>query len=259
MWYTIYAVKDGKPQYLVDFSFLQQLNTHQEEKRTMNVEKRNGSVVPWDGKRISNAILKAMRAGGKVSQAVAEKIAKEIEDELKAQKYELVTIHQIEDLVFKKLISHHHELTAKAYEGYRKIREFQRNNKNTTDEQLLSMLDGNSEYWTSENSNKNALLVTTKRDYMAGIVSQDLARRYLLPPDVIQANQEKIIKVHDMDYFAQHLTNCCLINLSDMLDNGTVINGVRIDQPHKLITAMTITTQIITAVSSSQYGILLED
>ena len=111
-----------------------------------------------------------------------------------------------------------------------------------------------SEYWNSENSNKNAEVVTVQRDYLAGITSTDITERFLLSSDVAKADKEGIIHVHDKDYFVQTINNCCLINLDDMLQNGTVVNGVKIDKPHRLLTATTIATQIITAVASSQYG-----
>lgn len=146
-------------------------------------------------------------------------------------------------------------MTAKAYEGYRCVREFQRENMNTTDEQISELLSGSSDYWNNENSNKNPKLLTTQRDYMAGILSTDITRRFLLPPEIVQAHDEGMIHFHDADYYAQNaISNCCLINLEDMLQNGTCINKVTIDKPHRLITATTIATQIITAVTSSQYG-----
>lgn len=221
----------------------------------MKVEKRDGRIVAFDKNKISVAILKAMRAGNVYSEKIANNIADEIENELTESDKELVTIQEIETFVFSKLISHKQKLTAKSYEGYRSIREFQRNNKNTVDEELEELLSGTSDYWNNENSNKNAKLVTTQRDYMAGIVSKDLSRRFLIPPDIIQAHDDGILYFHDIDYFGQNaLTNCCLVNLEDMLQNGTVINGVKIDKPHRLITATTLASQILTAVSSSQYG-----
>ena len=126
---------------------------------------------------------------------------------------------------------------------------------NTTDMSIKELLDGKSEYWNKENSNKNSKWITTQRDYIAGITSKDIARRFIFPKDVIEAHDKGIIHIHDMDYMAQNtMNNCCLINLNDMLQNGTVINGVAIDKPHRLITATTIATQIIAAVSSSEYG-----
>lgn len=220
----------------------------------VKVIKRDCTEVDFQKEKISNAILKAMKNGsGIVKPKIAEDIANEIYEECKDK--DEVSISDIESMVYDKLISKKQRLTAKAYEGYRSIREFQRDNANTTDEQISELLDGTSDYWNNENSNKNAKLLTTQRDYMAGIVSTDITRRFLLPPEVVQAHDEGLIHFHDADYFGQNaITNCCLINLEDMLQNGTCINKVKIDKPHRFITAMTIATQIITAVTSSQYG-----
>ncbi len=220
----------------------------------MRVLKRNSKLTEFDKSKIEVAILQAMKGGsGIVKEGIARDIAIEIEEE--CRELECVSVYDIENKVFNKLIDKDQRLTAKAYEGYRKVREFQRNIKNTTDASIGELLDGTSEYWNSENSNKNTKIVTTQRDYLAGITSEDISKRYLLTPEVLQAHNEGIIHFHDMDYFAQKtLYNCNLINLDDMLQNGTVINGVMIEKPKRLITAMTIATQIITAVSSSQYG-----
>lgn len=142
---------------------------------------------------------------------------------------------------------------ATKYVEYRYKRKLVRES-NTTDKSILELIDGVNDYWNSENSNKSASVVTTQRDYLAGITSTDITRRFSLPEDVVKANDEGIIHFHDADYFAQHMHNCCLINLEDMLQNGTVINGTLIEKPHRFLTAMTIATQIITAVTSSQYG-----
>ena len=158
-------------------------------------------------------------------------------------------------MVYDKLITKKQRLTAKAYEGYRSIREFQRENENTTDSEIDELLDGESEYWNTENSNKNSKVLNTQRDYMAGIVSKDISRRFLLPPEVVQAHDEGIIHFHDIDYFGMNaMSNCSLINLEDMLQNGTCINKVMIEKPHRFITACTIATQIILGVTSLQYG-----
>lgn len=220
----------------------------------MTVIKRDGTEVEFDKVKIYNAIYKAMKFGsGVVRLQIASKIATEIED--KAQNMQELTVAQIETMVFEALCKYQEFLTAKAYEGYRSIREFQRDVKNSTDETILDLLIGKSEYWNDENSNKNAVLVTTQRDYMAGIESEDITKRFLLPPDIVQAHNEGIIHFHDMDYFAQRtLYNCCLINLEDMLQNGTVISGVKIEKPHSFSTACNIATQIIAQVASSQYG-----
>lgn len=217
------------------------------------VIKRDGSLVDFDKNKIVNAILKAMKVGGKISKSVAEHIAEAIFDKYRGAVE--VPICEIELMVFNELISRGHKNTAKAYEGYRAIREYQRENQNNIEQQVSELLGGTSDYWNNENSNKNEKLVTTQRDYMAGILSTNISRKYLLPPDIVQAHDLGIIHFHDIDYFGQKtLNNCCLINLDDMLQNGTCINGVRIDKPHRLSTATTIATQIILAVSSSQYG-----
>ena len=221
----------------------------------MNVIKRDCTEVPFNKEKISNAIMKAMPYGEGIKEKIALRIAEEIEQELLQKQIEEVEIYTIESMVFDKLIKYKQKNTAKAYEGYRQVREYQRYVQNSTDEDLINLLHGTNEYLNKENSNKDAKLVTTQRDYMAGIMSKDITKRFLMPPDILQADEEGIIHFHDMDYFGQKaLHNCDLINLEDMLQNGTVINGVRIDKPHRFLTACTVATQIITAVASSQYG-----
>ena len=157
-------------------------------------------------------------------------------------------------MVEDKLMASNRKDVARSYVIYRQMRNLVRLS-NTTDESIKDLIDGKNEYWNTENSNKNPTVVTTQRDYIAGITSTDIARRFLLPKDVVKAHDKGIIHFHDMDYFAQKsLTNCELVNLEDMLQNGTVVNGVGIDKPHKLLTAATIATQIIAAVTSSTYG-----
>ena len=220
----------------------------------VKVIKRDCTETCFQKGKITNAILKAMKNGsGIVKPKIAEDIACEIYEENKNK--EIITISGIEEMVYDKLINKGQRLTARAYEGYRSIREFQRENTNTTDGQVAELLNGTSSYWNDENSNKNPRLLTTQRDYMAGILSTDITRRYLLPPEIVHAHDNGLIHFHDADYYAQlSISNCCLINLEDMLQNGTCINKVRIDKPHRLITATTIATQIITAVTSSQFG-----
>lgn len=220
----------------------------------MKVIKRDCTVAEFEKKKIYDAIMKSMKNGsGIIKPKIAESIADEIYEENKDRQD--ISISEIEMSVYDKLITKKQRLTAKAYEGYRCVREFQRENMNTTDEQISELLSGSSDYWNSENSNKNPKLLTTQRDYMAGILSTDITRRFLLPPEIVQAHDEGMIHFHDADYYAQNaISNCCLINLEDMLQNGTCINKVTIDKPHRLITATTIATQIITAVTSSQYG-----
>ena len=220
----------------------------------MKVIKRDCTEVDFDKSKISAAILKAMKNGsGIVKTKIADDIADEIENECKDK--EEVSISDIESMVYDKLITKKQRLTAKAYEGYRSIREFQRENENTTDSEIDELLDGESEYWNTENSNKNSKILNTQRDYMAGIVSKDISRRFLLPPEIVQAHDEGIIHFHDIDYFGMNaMSNCSLINLEDMLQNGTCINKVMIEKPHRFITACTIATQIILGVTSLQYG-----
>lgn len=220
----------------------------------MKVIKRDCLEVNFDKSKISSAILKAMKNGsGIVKPKIAKDIADEIENECKDK--EEISISDIESMVYDKLITKKQRLTAKAYEGYRSIREFQRENENTTDSEVDELLDGESEYWNTENSNKNSKVLNTQRDYMAGIVSKDISRRFLLPPEVVQAHDEGIIHFHDIDYFGMNaMSNCSLINLEDMLQNGTCINKVMIEKPHRFITACTIATQIILGVTSLQYG-----
>lgn len=217
------------------------------------VIKRDCTEVDFQKDKIYNAILKTMKNGsGIVKPKIAEDIANEIEAEFIDR--EDVGISEIEAMVYDKLISKKQRLTAKAYEGYRSIREFQRENTNTTDMEIEELLTGNSDYWASENSNKNPRLSTTQRDYMAGIVSTDMTRRYLLPPEIVQAHDEGILHFHDADYFGQYMHNCDLVNLEDMLQNGTVISETLIEKPHSFSTACNIATQIIAQVASSQYG-----
>lgn len=219
----------------------------------MVVVKRDGRKEQFNKEKIVNAILKAMKNSAIIHKDVAQKIADRIEKFSKEKKE--IKISEIESLVFSYLIEYGESLTARAYEGYRSIREFQRNNSSVIDKQVEELLNRKNEYWNDENSNKDANLVTTQRDYLAGIVSTDITRRFLLPPEIVQAHDEGVIHFHDADYFGQLvLHNCELVNLDDMLQNGTVINGVMIEKPHKFLTAATIATQIILAVTSSSYG-----
>ena len=221
----------------------------------MQVIKRDASLEDFNKQKIVIAIISAMEEGNGIKEDIAQKIADEIEEKYSKSDTQEIEINDIELDVFNALISHKQRLSARAYEGYRSIREFQRDIDNTTDGELLTLLSNKNDYWKTENSNKNATLVSTQRDYMAGIVSKDLSERFLLPPDVVQAYKEGVIHFHDIDYFAQSaLHNCDLINLEDMLQNGTVISDVLIEKPHSFSTACNIATQIIAQVASSQYG-----
>ena len=219
----------------------------------ISVIKRNGNKVDFDKNKIVEAILKAnkdVQGRQKASVKLAKEISKNIEnfDKLK------LTVEEIQDMVEKELMSAEKYDLAKAYILYREKRAMVRQS-NTTDISIKELIDGTNDYWNTENSNKNAKVVTTQRDYLAGITSTDITRRFLLPEDVVKAHDEGIIHFHDADYFAQNaLHNCELVNLNDMLQNGTVINGVMIEKQHRFITAATIATQIILAVTSSSYG-----
>lgn len=210
--------------------------------------------MDFDKEKIYEAIMKAMTFGSGVIRAdTARDIANEIEFE--AQDRKDLDIYWVENKVFEKLIDKHQILTAKSYEGYRRVREYQRDVRNSTDDSVMELLAGKSEYWNEENSNKNATLVTTQRDYMAGIESEDISKRFLLTPDVVQAHEEGIIHFHDIDYFAQKaLHNCDLVNLEDMLQNGTVISDTMIEKPHSFSTACNIAMQVVAQVASSQFG-----
>lgn len=222
------------------------------------VIKRDGRKVSYDVERIITAIIKAFKETRKdfiENRSQYEKDIKHIvfyvEENLKKKK--IYTVEEIQDVVERTLMKSKYKDVAKAYIVYRNNRTLARGS--ITDKDVMELLGNKSEYWTSENSNKDSKVVTVQRDYLAGITSTDIARRFLLPPEVCKAHDEGIIHQHDMDYMAQKaLHNCCLCNLEDMLNFGTVINGVAIDAQKRLSTAVTVATQIITAVSSSQYG-----
>lgn len=219
----------------------------------MQVIKRDGNAVAFDEIKIFEAILKAMKYGsGIVDEAVAKKIAEEIH-KIVERFPTSPTIFQIETYVYLKLIENGHELTAKAYEGYRAIQAFKRET-NTTDHSILGLIELTNEEVMNENSNKNAMMASTQRDLIAGEVSKDISRRKKLPSRIVQAHDEGILHFHDMDYFMQSIFNCCLINIKDMLDNGTAINGRMIETPKSFQVACTVMTQIIAQVASSQYG-----
>ena len=171
----------------------------------------------------------------------------------KTKDIEEVSISEIEQMVFDKLISKKQRLTARAYEGYRSIREFQRE-ENELDDVVYGIVEGTDKEVLDENSNKNAYIAPTQRDLIAGELSRNYSRRNLLPINITQAHDEGIIHFHDADYFAQHMHNCCLVNLEDMLQNGTVISETMIDRPKSFSTACNIATQAIAQIASSQYG-----
>ena len=219
----------------------------------MKVIKRDAKVVDYCPEKIEIAIKKAnneVQEEDRVTDIQIKNIIKYIE----SLKKKRMLVEDIQDIIEMRLMSLGKYALAKEYITYRYTRELVRRS-NTTDLSIKELIDGESEYWNTENSNKNAKVVTVQRDYLAGITSTDITRRFLLPEDIVKAHDEGVIHFHDADYFAQNaLHNCDLINLEDMLQNGTNINGVMIEKPHRFLTAMTIATQLITAVSSSQYG-----
>ena len=219
----------------------------------MKIVKRDGHIVDYDPEKIRIAIGKAneeVKGKDKATKEEIKEIIKYIEELNKRR----ILVEDIQDIIEEKLMEFDKYKLAKKYITYRYTRELIRK-ANTTDQTIKELIEGENEYWNNENSNKNAKVVTTQRDYLAGITSTDITRRFLLPDDIVKAHDTGIIHFHDADYFAQSaLHNCELINLDDMLQNGTVINGVMIEKPHRFITAATIATQIILAVTSSSYG-----
>lgn len=219
----------------------------------MKIIKRDGTIVDYNPEKIRTAIQKANAEVSKKYKVTDEQI-QEIINYIEELHKSRILVEDIQDIIEEKLMEIGKYELAKVYITYRYKRALVRK-ANTTDQSIKELIEGESEYWNSENSNKNATIVTTQRDYLAGITSTDITRRFLLPEDILKAHDEGIIHFHDADYFAQNaLHNCELINLEDMLQNGTNINGVMIEKPHRFITAATIATQIILAVTSSSYG-----
>ena len=220
----------------------------------MKLIKRDGSIVDFDKSKIENAILKAMKYGsGIIDKNIAKQIANDSELKFKNYNEGTPTIYQVESYVYFSLIEHKQELTAKAYEGYRAVQSFKRN-MNTTDDSIMGLINFTNEEVINENSNKNSYVASTQRDLIAGEISKDIARRKLIPAHIVQAHDEGIIHYHDMDYTMQNIFNCNLINLEDMLQNGTVINEKMVEKPKSFETACTIVTQIIAQIASGQYG-----
>lgn len=219
----------------------------------MNVVKRDGTIVPFDKEKIKVAILKAFLEVDGRETSYAKNKARMVANQIEKLDRDL-NVEEIQDLVVERLMASSRKDVAERYVEYRYKHKLAREG-NTTDKDLLELISGTSDYWNAENSNKNADLVTTQRDYMAGIVSEDISKRFLLSPDIVEAHEKGIIHFHDIDYFGQKtLHNCDLINLEDVLQNGTVINNVKIEKPHRILTASTIATQVILGVASSSYG-----
>lgn len=221
----------------------------------IKIRKRDSRLVDFDKNRIIDAVLAAFKeVDGEITDYALEKsgnIADYIQ-EIAENRKEPLTVEEVQDYVEKGLSSTKRKDVAKAFILYRYERTLAR--KNTIDDVVDEIVATSNEYWLTENSNKDANLATTQRDYIAGAVSTDASKRRLLPKSVIEAHEEGIIHFHDMDYFLQPIYNCCLINLDDMLQNGTIISKTKIDKPHRFSTACNIATQIIAQVASSQYG-----
>jgi ribonucleoside-triphosphate reductase len=221
----------------------------------MKIIKRNGSEVAFDVIKIENAIRAAnleVPAAERLTDREIKFSSLNVTDEC-LEAGHTVTVEEVQDLVEDQLMALDHFEVARRYIIYRYL-QGQKRQKNTTDDKILSLIECNNEEVKQENSNKNPTVVSVQRDYMAGEVSKDLAMRKLLPAEVVDAHNEGIIHFHDSDYFAQHMHNCDLINLEDMLQNGTVISGTLIERPHSFSTACNIATQIIAQVASCQYG-----
>ena len=218
----------------------------------MKVIKRDGRKVEYDSDKIVIAISKANKEVGgkdKISRADIEFIIKYIENLDKPT----MTVEDIQDIIERKLMEFGKFKLAKKYILYRDKHALIRQ-ANSTDETILGLIRNENKELAEENSNKNIVLASTQRDYIAGEVSRDLTSRILLPEKISTAHEEGILHFHDADYFVQPIFNCCLINIADMLDNGTVMNGKMIESPKSFQVACTITTQIIAAVASNQYG-----
>ena len=221
----------------------------------MKIIKRNGAEVPFDIQKIEVAVTKANGSVAEADRMTPVQIGRIAESvELQCQKMNRApTVEEIQDMVEHHIMAHGAFEVAKHYITYRYTRSLVRK-ANTTDDKILSLIECNNEEAKQENSNKNPVVNSTQRDYMAGEVSRDITNRLLLPREIVEAHEEGIIHFHDTDYFAQHMHNCDLVNLEDMLQNGTVITGTMIEKPHSFATACNIATQIVAQVASNQYG-----
>lgn len=221
----------------------------------MKIIKRSGKEVDFDQNKITNAIIKANLTVDENEQLTEKQIAKIVDDITKLCKKtrRATSVEEIQDMVERAIMQEGAFSVAKNYITYRYERQLIRQ-ANTTDKQILSLIECENEEVKQENSNKNPVVNSVQRDYMAGEVSKDITKRFLLPKDIVKAHESGEIHFHDADYFAQHMHNCDLVNLEDMLQNGTVISGTMIERPHTFATACNIATQIIAQVASSQYG-----
>lgn len=226
-----------------------------EEQSGMKIIKRSGAEVVFDLDKIINAIRKAnntVREEDKLTENEIDAIAEVVADHCEEMRHS-PNVEEIQDMVENQLMKYNAYTMARNYITYRYKRALVRKS-NSTDEQILTLLECNNEEVKQENSNKNPTVNSVQRDYMAGEVSKDITKRFLLPEDIVEAHEQGIIHFHDADYFAQHMHNCCLVNLEDMLQNGTVISETMIDTPKSFSTACNVATQCIAQIASSQYG-----
>ena len=243
MWYNFFAFNKRT------------IQDREVRKVIMKIIKRSGTEEDFNISKIEKAILKANNSvveSEKLSEEQMQEISEHVEEVCSSMNRAL-NVEEIQDLVENEIMQQQAFTVARNYITYRYERALVRK-ANSTDEQILSLLECDNEEVKQENSNKNPTVNSVQRDYMAGEVSKDITRRFLLPPDVVEAHEQGIIHFHDSDYFAQHMHNCCLVNLEDMLQNGTVISGTMIEKPHSFSTACNIATQIIAQIASSQYG-----
>ncbi len=243
MWYNFFAFNKRT------------IQDREVRKAIMKIIKRSGTEEDFNISKIEKAILKANNSvveSEKLSEEQMQEISEHVEEVCSSMNRAL-NVEEIQDLVENEIMQQQAFTVARNYITYRYERALVRK-ANSTDEQILSLLECDNEEVKQENSNKNPTVNSVQRDYMAGEVSKDITRRFLLPPDVVEAHEQGIIHFHDSDYFAQHMHNCCLVNLEDMLQNGTVISGTMIEKPHSFSTACNIATQIIAQIASSQYG-----
>jgi len=222
----------------------------------MKIIKRNGEEKPFQAEKIAKAISKANESVIDYERLSESQIAEIVSNVTKAceNMSHSPNVEEIQDMVENQIMQQGAFSVARNYITYRYKREIVRKS-NTTDQQILSLIECDNEEIKQENSNKNPTVVSVQRDYMAGEVSKDLTKRFFLPPDIVEAHENGLIHFHDADYFCQRMNNCGLVNLEDMLQNGTVISGTMIEKPHSFSTACNIATQVIAQVASSQYGL----
>lgn len=215
--------------------------------------KENGKKVVFDKNKIRKAIILAMKDGGIYLPDIARLIANDAEKYFEAGYEEAVTREQVDKYIFNRLIHYGQSLTAKSYEDFKTLRKYQKQTMDT-DDAIMGLLMGDNHELKMENSNKNAIIAPTQRDLIAGEVSKSISRRRLVPPHLVHAHDVGIIHLHDLDYYLQNIHNCDLVNMQDMLDNGTVINGTLVESPNTFKVASTIATQIVAQIASNQYG-----